>query len=103
MATPPRGLRDIRTLSGRANETLHPHMAYMRITCLEMERARRSKERASATRLVEKINARFKEIDAEKDRLLRAMGERNGPRPAAEDAIPKPRPRGPATGLKFRY
>ena len=73
MATPVRGLRDIRTLSGRANETLHPHMAYMRITCLEMERARRNKERASATSLVGKIDARFKEIEVEKDRLLRAV------------------------------
>ena len=103
MATPVRGLRDIRTLSGRANETLHPHTAYMRITCLEMERARRNKERASATSLVGKIDARFKEIEVEKDRLLRALGERSGLSPAAQDAASKPGPRGNTAGLKFRY
>jgi hypothetical protein len=78
-------------------------MAYMRITCLEMEKARRSKERASATRLVNKIDMRFKEIEVEKDRLLRAMGERGSLSAAAQDAGPKPRPRGNTAGLKFRY
>lgn len=103
MATPLRGLRDIRTHSGIANETLHPHMAYMRITCLEMEKARRGKERASATRLVQKIDMRFKEIEVEKDRLLRAMGERGSLSAAAQDARSKPQPRGNTAGLKFRY
>ncbi len=103
MAIPPRSLRDIRTVSGRARENLQPHMAYMRITCLEMEKARRSKERTSAIRLVEKINARFKEIEVEKGRLLRVVGERNGQSPAAQDAASKPGPRGNTAGLKFRY
>jgi hypothetical protein len=103
MAIPLRGLRDIRTLSGRANETLHPHTAYMRITCLEMERARRNKERASAVRLVEKIDTRFKEIEAEKDRLLRAVGERSVLSAATQDATSQSRPHGKAAGLRFRY
>ncbi len=71
-----RGLRDIRTHAGNAEKT--PHRLYMQITCLEMERARRSKERASASRRVEDIDARFKEIDAEKRRLLEAIGEHTG-------------------------
>lgn len=103
MAIPLRGLRDIRTLSGRANETLHPHMAYMRITCLEMEKARRGKERASAARLVEQIETRFREIEAEKDRLLRIVGERAGPRPAVANSAPASPPRRKSSGLKFRY
>ncbi len=103
MAIPPRSLRDIRTVSGRARENLQPHMAYMRITCLEMEKARRSKERTSAIRLVEKINARFKEIEVEKGRLLRVVGERNSQSPDAQSPVPKPPPHGNTAGMKFRY
>ena len=38
----------------------------MRISCLEMEKERRGKERQSAVKRVKEISARFREIEAEK-------------------------------------
>jgi hypothetical protein len=73
-----RGLQDIRTLSGSVDQRSVPYQAYMRITVLEMEKARREKERDSAMHRVNNIDTRFREIEAEKDDLLRAVGERKG-------------------------
>lgn len=73
-----RGLQDIRTLSGRVGTVAdEPYRAYMRITCLEMEKARRSKEKESAMRRVNNIDARIAEIEAEKAELLGALGVQN--------------------------
>jgi hypothetical protein len=72
-----RGLQDIRTRSGNVDRVAHPYMAYMKITCLEMEKARRGQERESAIHRVNTIDARFKEIEDEKSALLQALGERN--------------------------
>jgi flagellar motility protein MotE (MotC chaperone) len=71
-----RGLQDIRTASGKPDIINEPYRAYMRITAIEMEKARRSKERESALHRVRNIEARFKEIEAEKDALLEVLGER---------------------------
>jgi len=71
-----RGVRDIRTLSGRVDAGSVPYMGYMKIASLEMERARRLKEKNSALHRIGSIDARFCDIDAEKDRLLRALGDR---------------------------
>jgi hypothetical protein len=73
-----RGLQDVRTLSGNVDRIAQPYMAYMKITCLEMEKARRSKERESAMHRVKNIDARFKEIEVEKDTLLQAIAKDNG-------------------------
>ncbi len=71
-----RGLQDIRTLSGSVDQRSVPYQAYMRITVLEMEKARREREKESAMHRVKNIDTRFREIEAEKDDLLRALGER---------------------------
>ena len=79
-----RGLQDIRSMSGRVDQTSHPYRAYMRIACLEMEKARRGNERASAMLRVRNIDARFKDIEAEKATLSQAIGEDNrGKHPGA--------------------
>jgi hypothetical protein len=81
MAVPKRnlhGLQNIRTLSGNVDQKSVPYRAFMRLTVLEMEKARRGKERDSAVHRVKNIEARFHEIEAEKDELLRAVGERKG-------------------------
>lgn len=65
-----RGLQDIQTHSGRSEEGFLPHKAYMRISCLEMEKARRGKERESAAHRIKNIDARFEDIEAEKAELL---------------------------------
>jgi hypothetical protein len=65
-----------------------PHMAYLRIACLEMEKVRRSLERDSAAVRVERIDERTKEIEAEEAALLRSLGERKSdPAVAAKAAM----------------
>ena len=101
-----RGLQDIPTLSGRVDQTALPYKAYMKVACLEMEKARRGKERESASFRVKNIDARFKEIEDEKAALLQALDKRDKERPTdALDSDPKPEPPPPrgASGLRLRY
>jgi hypothetical protein len=51
-------------------------MAYMKISCLEMEKARRDREKFSAETRIRNIDSRLKEIEAEKAALLVRLGER---------------------------
>jgi hypothetical protein len=71
-----RGLRDIRTRSGRVDRDDVPYMAYMKIGSLEMEKARREKEKSSAEFRIKNISMRLAEIEAEKDATLKSLGER---------------------------
>lgn len=75
MAIPARGVREIRTLSGKVHQVALPYRVYMGITCLEMEKFRRGSERKSASRRVADIDARLREIEAEKTALLQSVGE----------------------------
>ncbi len=77
-----KGLQDIRSHSGRAREGAIPHKAYMRLSCLEMEKFRRATERESAMVRVRNIDARCREIDSEEAMILRAMKEEGGHPPA---------------------
>ncbi|MCF8050316.1 MAG: hypothetical protein K9L59_03700 [Desulfobacterales bacterium] len=63
----------------------------MKITALEMEKARRGKERESAMRRVREIDARFQEIEAEKNNLLQGLGNVGAARnlPSEGGHIPK--------------
>ena len=70
MAIPARGMKDIRTHLGGNPGQREAYQLFMEISGLEMERARRQKERVSALRQVEKIETRFSEIDARKAKLL---------------------------------
>ncbi len=70
-----RGLRDIRTRSGRVDRSDVPYMAYMKVSCLEMERARRNLEKASAQARITNIDKRLEEIDVEKGGLLSRLDE----------------------------
>ncbi|MFZ2446990.1 MAG: hypothetical protein WAW37_11585 [Syntrophobacteraceae bacterium] len=74
-----KGLQDIRSHSGRAREGAIPHKAYMRLSCLEMEKFRRARERESAMTRVRNIDARCREIDAEKAIILGLMKEEDTP------------------------
>ncbi len=69
-----RGLANIHTRSGTREQVSEPYKAFLRIGSLEMEKARRGKEKESALNRVQNIDARFKEIDVEKSELLEAMG-----------------------------
>lgn len=100
MAIPVRGLRNLRTLSGKVDQVLVPYRAYMQITCLEMERARRGNERRSASRHIAEIDQRLVEIDAEKGKLLQALAEHGGAPAGPPVGSPA---RGPQGGFKHRY
>jgi len=107
MAIPRKGLRDMRTLSGRRDQVHLPYQAYMQIACLEMEKARRGRERKSASQRTADIDARLKEIEAEKASLLGSLEERNagngGKSTGVPNLEPKPAPRRSAGGFKLRY
>ncbi len=42
MAIPRRGIQDIRTMTGRVRKATLPHEAYLRISHIEMEKARKT-------------------------------------------------------------
>lgn len=98
-----RGLRDISTISGRVGAVREPYRAYMRISYLEMERARRDKELQSALRQITQIRMRFQEIDAEKKELLISQGERGRGAPTEKHAAGRPEPEPKVNGFKVRY
>lgn len=109
MATPRRTLRnlqDIRTHSRTTVEVFEPHKAFMRLTCLEMEKARREKERESALQRVRNIEARFREIEAEKAEILQVLAE-NGSiqtlRDHATDSAEHRILQQSAEGFRFKY
>jgi len=81
-----RGLRDIRTHSGRVDRVGVPYKAYMKISCLEMEKARREREKSSARSRIRNIDKRLEEIEAEKDATLKCLGERS---PGSDRRRPK--------------
>lgn len=76
MAIPRRGLQDIRTLTGKVRKATLPHEAYLRISHIEMEKARKTLESEKARILMADIAARLQEIESEKNALLQAVGER---------------------------
>ena len=104
MSVPRKTMRDIKTLSGRVDRIASPYMAYMQITCLEMERARKGRERASAVQRVETLDTRLREIDTEKSALLQALAVRFVA-PAAGTAPPasRPAPAARGGGMRIRY
>jgi hypothetical protein len=104
MAIPTKGLNSIRTLSGRVDQVSLPYRIYMQITCLEMERARRDKERQSGTRRIMEIDARLKEIDQVKQELLQAVSTKGQGLPARLPGLElKPTIRRGGSGFKIRY
>jgi hypothetical protein len=78
MAIPRRGIQDIRTLTGKVRKATIPHEAYLRISHIEMEKARKTLESEKARQLMADIAARLAEIEAEKASLLQSLGERAG-------------------------
>ena len=96
--------RAIRTLSSGAGRIANQYVAHLQITCLEVEKARKGREKASALQRVETLDGRLREIEAEKTSLLRALAER-GAAPAAATPSGGSNPTAPrsARGFKLRY
>ncbi len=108
MGIPRKTMRDIKTISGRVDRIANSYMAYMQITCLEMEKARKAREQASVQTRLDDLKTRLQEIDSEKSSLLRALSERGShPAPGATQASAlsgsRPAPARSAGGLKLRY
>ncbi len=81
-----KGLRDIRTRSGKVGRAGIPYMVYMNISCLEMEKARRQKEKFSAQTRIRNIDLRLSEIECEKQSLLQSLEENQPDRMRSEKA-----------------
>lgn len=101
-----RGVQNIRTLSGRADETAVPYKAYMKLSMLEMEKYRRGKEKETALEKVRMIEQRFQEIEVEKQQTLHRMGVQgfappSPPRPAGR--TPTAAPRTSTGAFKIKY
>ncbi len=97
-----RGIQDIRTLSGKVDQKDGVFKAYMKLSCLEMEKYRRGKERESAMRRVDNIDARFHDIETEKDAILKMLKTHQG---AGPERIGNrdPAPIKSAGKIKLRY
>ena len=65
-----KGMNDIKTHAGIVDQTFLPHKAFMRISCLEMEKAHRIREMESSRRRIETVKKRLKEIEIETDTLM---------------------------------
>lgn len=97
MTVPRRGLQDIRTITGRVRKATLPHEAYLRISHIEMEKARKTVESEKARQMMADIARRLEEIEAEKTDLLQSMDERAG------TTASRPGPPQSAGGFKIRY
>lgn len=97
----PRGVSDLRTLTGRSDTSIPAHKAYLRISFLELERARKLQEMRTARGRVDVIDVRFREIDSEiADILANLRGTAPRARPIQ---APRPAPVGlRRTERKFR-
>ena len=65
-----KSVNDIKTHAGTVGQTFLPHKAFMRISCLEMEKAHRIKEMENSRRRIEAVKKRLKEIETETDTLM---------------------------------
>ncbi len=101
-----RGVQDIRTLSGRADEGAIPYKAYMKLSILEMEKFRRGKEKTSALERVHHIDQRFRDIEAERQEIMTALeakGIRRKRLPGLEEPPTTMAPRTTTGPFKIRY
>ena len=71
---PLRGLANLRTLAGLADRQPQSYKAYLRVSFLELERARHGQEIVTAQRRLAFLVARCREIDAEKSGILAGSG-----------------------------
>ena len=71
-SVPRRGVQDIRTMSERISDADNPQRKYLALAMLELEKARRNKEKRSANQRVTSIDQRLADITAEQTELLSA-------------------------------
>jgi len=101
-----RGVQDIKTLSGRADEGAMPYKAYMKLSILEMEKFRRGKEKQSALGRVERIDQRFRDIEAERKEIMTTLetgGIQRRRLPGLKELPPTAAPRTTTGPFKIKY
>lgn len=99
-----RGVQDIRTLSGSADEGAIPYKAYMKLSILEMEKFRRGKEKTNALEMVHHIDQRFVDIEAERQKIMIALESKGiRRRPGIEETPKAEAPRTTTGPFKIRY
>lgn len=96
---PLRGLGDLRTLAGCSDSQIPLHKAYLRISFLELERARHGQEMRTAQQRLALMRHRCEQIDVEKAEILAAAAPAAPPgaRPTLRDRPP------PRRGFHFSY
>jgi hypothetical protein len=88
-----RSLNVLRSLSGHAHKAMAPHAAFMKITTIELEKMRLGKARQHAVARMAEIDARLRELDAQKAALMSAIeAVHAGPTPARRPAARGLRP-----------
>ena len=100
---PMRGLADLRTLAGLADRQPQSYKAYLRVSFLELERARHGQEIVTVQRRLAFLAARCREIDAEKSEILESSGV--APPPSQSPEAPRDgRPSQPGKrGFRLAY
>ena len=101
-----RGLQNIRTRSGAVDQVTVSYQAYTKITCLEMEKCRREKERTNLMTRLKNLDERLRSIALEQKSLLRRLGMRTNHQPV-EVQVAKLKLKSPlpptAAKFKLRY
>lgn len=80
---PTRGVADLRTLTGLADKRTPAYKAYLRISFLELERARHGQEIGALRRRLDFMTNRCREIDAETRKILASMPSVERPLPGS--------------------
>ena len=89
-----KGLGNIKTNGNRAFRGISLHRAYLKVGSIEMEKERRMVEKHALLGRLEEIDARCRELDETKHRLLVFSGEKKGTleNSNAESFLPKSKP-----------
>jgi len=83
-----RGLKAIRTCSGRPDAVGIPYRASMVVATLKKEKFRCEAERANLLKRLEAVNSRLRYIESEKAEILHRLGKRPS-RQFIENPMPK--------------
>ena len=101
---PSRGLQDIRTMSERISDVDNPQRKYLALAMLELEKARRNKEKQSASQRIANIDQRMVEIAAaQADLLATAEADLNASDQAKQPGRPAGSDSRSGCGFKLAY
>ena len=84
---PAHSVTNLRTLRGRSQISLPAYKAYLRVSFLELERARHSQEIGAARGRLDRMLDRCREIEREKAAILSVMGESSAATVATPAAV----------------